>query len=360
MKKKKYDFFLVPTVFNYNYKSLFYNKKVKNLLNLQTNVFWASLSRFSHNFLAKQPVSISTLKILKKKTILQDFTKKLISHNFWISFTLTDLSNNKNITVNNLANMFDKKLNEKFKINTLILDSSNLKFLFDKKLFIETIYNKKNSLTFDSEFFLNKKEIYALSTSSDLYTFFIKYFSNSTFSDTLNLKKSDLKFNNFNIKNFFYETRFFIFFQNTQKSNLKFNNFFELVNVLKLKNSVIFLNGIFCMLSDFNYFNYYWNNLWSTSVESSIWKNQIDENLKNVFLKIFNKNDFFVFKKSFLLDYNKNIFSMLITKYYNFNKIIIFYYFIFILNKKLILNSNSILFILNKKLIFFLCQLRDN
>lgn len=355
MKKKEYNFFLVPNLFSYNYKSLVYNKINKNSLKLQTNVFRNSLSWFSYWLLAKQPVNLSTLKILKKKEFFQNFIKKLILNNFWFSFTVTDMYNCKNYTINSIKTIFDKILIWKFNVELYVIDKSFLWFLFDRNLFFESFDNKVNTFFFDDLSFKNWKQIYTLSTPLDIHTFLIKYFNSINLQNEFpKYNENSFNFDTFKITNFFYETRFFIFFNNINSSEKNFLTFIELIHYLKLKNSIIFLKGMFFFLFEFNWLNYYCNNFWSTCITSNSWNKNIDSNLQSVFLNVFKNTDFCIFKKYFIKNISKNIFSALITKYYYYNKIIIFYFFILLLNKKIIINSNNIFLNFWNKFIFFL------
>lgn len=348
--KLSYNFYWTPTIFSYNYKSLFYNKKNKNFLNLQQNVFWSSLSWFSHRLLSKQPVDLPTLKIIKKKKLFLIFFEYLLKSNLWFSFSITDLLDS-NITF--------------FKVKTIlkgyegvypfILDKSLLSFLNDKKLFTKLFLEEKKSFMSCELDFKKRKNIYSMLTPINLYSSFVKYFTN--YNDNYNFNIKNLKLEIFWINKFFYESWFFIFFDSGLWSSNKFWIFLELIFTLKLNNAVIFLNGIFFLLSDLTYLNYYRNLFWVKFSWHSL--NNIDNSLKNIFFKIFKKTDFLIIKKfDCLTHYAKNIFFSLLTKYYYFNKIINYYFTIQILYN--ILYQKTLFFTCKKNFNIFLCQRLTN
>lgn len=337
--------FKVPIFFTYNYKSIFYNKKNKKFLNLQTNVFRYSISRFSHKLTADQPMKLSTLKIIKKKKSLINFLLKLISTPFWVSFTLTDLHVYSKINLNQLM----KKLNNNYKdsLTSILVNKSYFSFLEDDKFIIESLLNLKSGISIEHEKIEKFQEIYSLK-----YLTTIKYFLLKYFFPYIGFYKNNMHLTKNNFSKFFYEKRIFLFFHNNIWNEIKFYIFRELVKTLNLSNSIIFLNGKFFFLQDFfklkiNFSNY-------------LIRKNIEKSLIKIFEKIFCSTNFLILQKSFVNMYKTNLYSLLLSKYYFFNHYSIFYFKICLLIYKIKNTINFCYIILQKQLNNLICQLLIN
>ena len=333
----KQKFFWLPILFWYSYKSIFYNTSDWKKLLLTTNIFWTSLSWFSYKLTSKQPVKLSTLKLLKNWEKILYFFNKIISTENWITFTITDLQDIF-LSVKELKKHIEQKFNLQKDFEIFIIEKKFISFLLKYEKFFYLNDLNDNLSIHNYKYFFNNKSIFGSSISTDIYFFLYKLFSFNIFNIDkkkfiFNLKTLNNKiiYTDKSILEFFYQVWVFIFFPNKNNKFKNFLNLLSLVEKLKIINGLIFNNGMIFFLNDLGLLKF----CKKFDYKRLFYKKKLSTLLKFFFFNSF-KTTKFIFISDFTLKYNKyNVYYYLLTSFYFFNNILISFFLINLLKIKL-------------------------
>lgn len=355
----KQKFFKLPIIFRYSYKSIFFNvfawKKI-----LITNTFWTSLSRFSYKLTSKQPVKISTLKLIKNRDKILYFFNKIITTESWCTFTTTDIQDIY-LSAEELKKTIEKKFNLKKDFEIFLIEKKFISFLLKyEELFYCSNLGMHTSVH-NYKYFFDNKSIFGSSISTDIYYFLYKLFSFSSTSrnqkeinTVLTMSDNKIFYKRESVLDFFHQIWIFIFFPNKLNKFTKFLYLFDLAEKLKIMNGLIFHNGLLFFFNDLGLLKFCKKNNYNWF----FWKKKISTLLNNLFLLSLKSTQFIAISNHLLILNKYNIYYYMLTSFYYFNTILISFFLPSLL--KVRLNSFLINLFKAKLNIFFVVLKNKN